>query len=146
MGSIFKRRKYLQQRRRQNVEFISIYIHIEIRDMAFADMSNKFKKFLEVYKTLSNEDLKLLYSTRSDMEKMKNDIIAYDKLLNKAKQNTDKKSTVHAQYYESNDMFNKSEFFFAIGGIVTISSLLFLMRTMKKIKYKYIVEYTNDFN
>jgi hypothetical protein len=102
------------------------------RDMAFADMSNKFNKFLEVYKSLSNEDLKLLYSTRSDMEKMKNDIIAYDKLLNKAKQNTEKKSTVHAQYYESNDMFNKSEFFFAIGGIVTISSLLFLMRTMKK--------------
>ena len=63
---------------------------------------------------------------------MKDDMIKYNEIMKVAEKNMLIEDTVSAQYKETSQMHTKSEFYFAVGGLLTIGALIAMMKTMKK--------------
>ena len=105
---------------------------IKKRDESYSTMFRDYEEFMTLYNELNEEDRKYLENTKMNFDKMKDEMIKYNQLMQEVNLNSNIKNTVNAQFIESSRMQNQSEFFFAIGGLVTIGSLIALMKVMKK--------------
>ena len=115
---------------------ISKYLKDEkiIRDSAYHDMINDYNEFMEIYNNLNEQDMKYINDTKINMEKMKDDMVKYDEIMKVAEHNMLIEDTVSAQYKETNQMHTKSEFYFAVGGLLTIGALIAMDENNEKIK------------
>ena len=102
------------------------------RDLAYDEMMHDYNEFMKVYNNLNEQDMKYINDTKINMKKMKDDMIKYNEIMKVAEKNMLIEDTVSAQYKETSQMHTKSEFYFAVGGLLTIGALIAMMKTMKK--------------
>ena len=95
-------------------------------------MEKSFNEFKKLYDELTNTEMELLNKSKSDIYEMEQMVREYDEMYQIAHKNKLVSNTIAARVEETKVDHAREEFFFALGGIATIASVLFLIKTMKR--------------
>jgi hypothetical protein len=101
-------------------------------DNDFSSMEKSFNEFKKLYDELTNTEIELLNKSKSDIYEMEEMVREYDEIYQTAYKNKLVSHTVAARVEETKVDHAREEFFFALGGIATIASVLFLIKTIKR--------------
>ena len=101
-------------------------------DDDFSSMEKSFNEFKKLYDELTNTEMELLNKSKSDIFEMEQMVREYDEIYQIAHKNKLVSNTIAARVEETKVDHAREEFFFALGGIATIASVLFLIKTMKR--------------
>ena len=100
-------------------------------DDDFTSMEKSFNEFKKLYDELTNTEMELLNKSKSDIYEMEQMVREYDEMYQIAHKNKLVINTI-AALVEETKVDHAREEFFALGGIATIMSVLFLIKTMKR--------------
>uniref|UniRef100_A0AB39J793 Uncharacterized protein n=1 Tax=Florenciella sp. virus SA2 TaxID=3240092 RepID=A0AB39J793_9VIRU len=91
-----------------------------------------FEEMIDAFNDLNENELKILKNTNNSIEQLKEIVIEYKNVYQKAKENEKKKSIIYGQTRDNKIYYDYMDRKTAIAGISTIIILMFLFNSMKK--------------
>ena len=113
-----------------------------IKNMSFRDRLPKFKKAREefrekfanmigLFNELNENELNMLDETQAIIDNLKDNIVEYNELYDKAIQNSEKKTIIDAQANDTELLVKKSQYNMALVGIGAIGATMLMFNYEK---------------